>query len=142
MFHRKSSFHNIPKAACSLFVSHSIGSYIIAGINDLNYLTNVLNTICNALFLFLIKFHVIACIIFFSFTILILLWILKDIGAVLAVVIFVASINYFIIIIVIPMIIYLVWVRKYFVTTTREVKRIEGQGSCCFQIEKQTNYYV
>ncbi|XP_076808480.1 ATP-binding cassette sub-family C member 4-like isoform X1 [Clavelina lepadiformis] len=47
-------------------------------------------------------------------------------GSFLTIIIFVVSINYFVIIIVVPMLIYCIWIRTYFVRCSREIKRIEG----------------
>jgi len=50
-------------------------------------------------------------------------------GSILAVLAFVISVNYLVIIIILPMIIYFVWIRRYFVTSSREIKRIEGAST-------------
>nr|XP_039258782.1 multidrug resistance-associated protein 4-like [Styela clava] len=51
------------------------------------------------------------------------LWIL---GVIVSVVILTSAVNYFVIIVIIPLVIYFLWLRIYYLRTSRDIKRLEG----------------
>ncbi|XP_039258783.2 ATP-binding cassette sub-family C member 4-like isoform X1 [Styela clava] len=51
------------------------------------------------------------------------LWIL---GVIVSVVILTSVVNYFVIIVIIPLVIYFLWLRIYYLRTSRDIKRLEG----------------
>nr|XP_039260100.1 multidrug resistance-associated protein 4-like isoform X1 [Styela clava] len=51
------------------------------------------------------------------------LWIL---GVIVSVVILTSVVNYFVIIVIIPLVIYFLWLRSYYLRTSRDIKRLEG----------------
>jgi len=45
---------------------------------------------------------------------------------ILAIVILCVAVNYFVLIVVIPLLVYFVWLRQYYIKTSRDIKRMEG----------------